>query len=510
MRKSAYLVLLCLSAMFSTTTVAQSFNYPEEVRPTSLLPFFTDDMSSVRMSELIFDSLLFQNKRGEFKGGLATSWRVDSDKRGIKFVLREGVTWHDGREFSAQDVVFTVMAAQDPKTVFAEKGSYRFIREVRAEGKYGVHMMFSKPIPEPERRFVFKILPKHSFRSTAISRRDGFNRKPIGTGPFRVSQFGARKIVLSANRQYWNPAKIKGVSMEHTPDKRSQVALLQYAGGSAGVHAVIFLPPKNLPTFENSDSVVLEPYHTVSWWYLAFNHENRALSDPIVRQALALALDREELVEAHLGRGDVLSGPFTESSPFYNFEVEPRSQNVEEANRLLDKAGYGRKGQYRSKGRTKLNFKFVLDKELAETQSLFVSIQAQLKKIGVKVSPKYYEFTAFKEQVFKKKKFDLTMHAWTFDEVETVSDLFHSSGVWNFINYKNERLDAMLDDAERTEDYKLYKKKMRAIHAELNGELPYFFLWSLDIYSGVSKRVRNLFISPYTYFTSFPEWELKR
>jgi peptide/nickel transport system substrate-binding protein len=496
--------------MFSTTAVAQTFNYPEEVRPTSLLPFFTDDMSSVRMTELIFDSLVYQNKRGEFKGGLATSWRVDPDKRGIKFVLREGVTWHDGREFSAQDVVFTVMAAQDPKTVFAEKGSYRFIREVRAEGKFGVHMMFTKPIPEPERRFLFKIIPKHSFRSTAISRRDSFNRKPIGTGPFRVSQFGVRKIVLSANRQYWNPAKIKGVSMEHTPDKRSQVALLQYAGGSAGVHAVIFLPPKNIPVFENSDSVVLEPYHTVSWWYLGFNHENKALSDPIVRQALALALDREELVEAHLGRGDVLSGPFTESSPFYNFEVEPRSQNIEEANRLLDKAGYGRKGQYRSKGRTKLNFKFVLDKELAEAQSLFVSIQAQLKKIGVKVSPKYYEFTAFKEQVFKKKKFDLTMHAWTFDEVETVSDLFHSSGVWNFINYKNERLDAMLDDAERTEDYKLYKKKMRAIHAELNGELPYFFLWSLDIYSGVSKRVRNLFISPYTYFTSFPEWELKR
>ena len=68
--------------------------------------------------------------------------------------------------------------------------------------------------------------------------------------------------------------------------------------------------------FENSDSVVLEPYHTVSWWYLAFNHKNRALSDTAVRQAMALALDREELLEAHLGRGDVLSGAFTESSPF--------------------------------------------------------------------------------------------------------------------------------------------------------------------------------------------------
>lgn len=502
----ACLVMLMLGG---ATVHAQTFNYPEETRPTSLLPFFTDDMSSVRMTELIFDALIFKNKRGEYKGGLASSWKIDADQRGIRFVLREGVSWHDGRPFTADDVVFTIKAAQDPKTVFASKGSYRFVREVRAEGKYGVHMAFSKPIPEPERRFTFKILPKHAFRSTAISRRDNFNRKPIGTGPFRVTQFGVRKIVLSANQQYWDPAKIKKVSMEHTPDKRSQVALLKYSGGSAGVHAVIFLPPKNIPVFETSDSVVLEPYHTVSWWYLAFNHGNAALGDPAVRKAIALALNREDLLEAHLGRGDILSGPFTESSPFYNFEVEPRSQNLEEANRILDEAGYRKRGQYRAKGRVKLQFKFVLDKELAEAQQLFVSIQSQLKKVGVKVSPKYYEFTAFKEQVFKKRKFDLTMHAWTFDEVETVSDLFHSKGVWNFINYKNPRLDALLEDAERTEDYKAYKQKMRAIHQELYAELPYYFLWSLDIYSGVSKRVRNLFISPYTYFTSFPEWELK-
>jgi ABC-type oligopeptide transport system substrate-binding subunit len=68
--------------------------------------------------------------------------------------------------------------------------------------------------------------------------------------------------------------------------------------------------------------VVLEPYHTVSWWYMAYSHENKALAERPVRQAIALAIDREELLEAHLGRGDILTGPFTESSPFYNFQVE--------------------------------------------------------------------------------------------------------------------------------------------------------------------------------------------
>ena len=499
-----------LSVLFFVVPASsQTFSYPEETRPTSLLPFFTDDMSSVRMSELIFDSLVFKDKSGEFVGGLATSWRVSPDKRSIEFELRKGVRWHDGKPFTAEDVVFTIRAAKDPKTVFAEKGNYRFIAAAQAASENTVRIDFKKPMPEAVKRFDFKIIPKHRFRSTAVTRRDPFNRNPIGTGPFKVSNFGVRKITLRANDGYWNRARINGVGMDHTPDKRSQVALLKYAGGSAGVHAVIFLPPKNIPVFENSDSVVLEPYHTVSWWYMAFNHTNKALSDPAVRQAIALAIDREELLEAHLGRGDVLSGPFTESSPFYNFEVEPRSQNIEQANQILDQAGYKRRGTYRSKGRKKLSFKFVLDKELAEAQQLFVSIQSQLKKVGIQVVPKYYEFTAFKEQVFRKKNFDFTMHAWTFDEVETVSDLFHSKGVWNFIGYSNPKLDKLLQEAEQTEDYKAYKEKMRAIHQELNQELPYFFLWSLDIYSGVSKRVRNLFISPYTYFTSFEEWELK-
>ena len=74
---------------FVVPASSQTFSYPEETRPTSLLPFFTDDMSSVRMSELIFDSLVFKDKSGEFVGGLATSWR-QSDKRSIEFELRKG------------------------------------------------------------------------------------------------------------------------------------------------------------------------------------------------------------------------------------------------------------------------------------------------------------------------------------------------------------------------------------------------------------------------------------
>ncbi len=503
------LVPLLLLALASPAA-GQTFRYPEDTRPMSLLPFFAEDMSSVRMTELVFDSLVVINKRGDVEGALATSWTADPDGGGISFVLREGVTWHDGKPFTAKDVVFTVAAAQDRKTIFNAKSKYRFIAEATANGDFGVRFTFDRSINEPERRFRFKILPKHKFTSTRIGRRDKFNKDPVGTGPYKVKRYKLRAVQLVANPDYWAPANIAAVLMQHTPDKSAQVNLLQYSGGKAGVQAVIFLPPKNIPLFENSDSVTLEPYHTVSWWYLAYNSKNKALRDRVVREAIALAINREELLEAHLGRGDILSGPFTESSPFYNFEVEPRMQDIEAAKQMLEDAGYKLKGKTRRKGRTKLDFKFVLDKELASNQALFLGIQSQLRKVGITVRPQYVDHARYREQVFSKKNFGMTLNVWSFEEVEDVYPLFHSNGVMNFIGYDNAEVDTLLDTAKATLDYKKYKEYMRQLHAVLYKDLPYLFLWSLDVYSGISKRVQGVFIAPYNYFTFFREWDLSQ
>ena len=504
--------VLCALIVCCTSLVAQGqvFRYPEDTRPSSLLPFFAEDMSSVRMVELIFDGLVFKNKRGDIEGGLATSWRVDPGNRGIQFTLRSGVKWHDGQPFTARDVVFTVEAAKNKNTIFTGSGKFNFIASARAEGKNKVHFTFTRSITDSPSRFTFKILPKHKFNGPAINRRDRFNRRPIGTGPYRVTRFTLRKITLEVNQDYWKPGKAARVVMQHTPDKTAQVNLLQYSGGKAGVQAVIFLPPKNIPLFENSDSIALEPYHTVSWWYLAYNHGNPALGDVVVRNAIALAIDREEILQANLGRGDILSGPFTESSPFYDFDVELRQPEVQRAKSILEEAGYKLKSGVRSKGKNTLSFSFALDKEMPEQQNLFLAIQASLKKIGVKVTPKYLDHAAYKETVWKRRKFDLTLNVWSFEEVEDVRPLFHSQGSLNFINYKNAEVDRILDQAKQSNDYKTYKRKMKALHALVNKDLPYLFLWSLDVYSGVSKRVREVFIAPYYYFTSFREWELKR
>ena len=246
----------------------------------------------------------------------------------------------------------------------------------------------------------------------------------------------------------------------------------------------------------------------MSWWYVAFNHQNKALGDPAVRNAIATALDRDELLQSNLGRGDVLTGPFAEASPFYDFDVEMREPDIQAARRMLDGAGYAKKGNVRQKGKVKLAFKFVLDKEMPEQQSLFLGMQAQLRKVGIGVEPVYLDHAAYKETVWKRKDYDLTLNVWSFEEVEDVQPLFHSKGALNFINHSNPEVDELLDTAQRSQDYKTFKKKMKALHGVVHKDLPYLFLWSLDVYSGVSKRVKNVLSPRIITSPHFPNGDL--
>ncbi len=131
-----------------------TFHYAEDQRPTSLLPFSADDMAAVRLVELLFDGLLKMDKRGTVVGALATAWKLDPDGRGETFTLREGVKWHDGQPFTADDVVFTIAAARDPGTAYVAKGRYTFITAAAALDTHHVHLSYRAGATYAESRLL--------------------------------------------------------------------------------------------------------------------------------------------------------------------------------------------------------------------------------------------------------------------------------------------------------------------------------------------------------------------
>lgn len=255
---------MSLPALAVTLTAADAsagepLKYAEEQMPNSLNPFFAENMMAERLLELVFDNLVGENKYGKKEGRLAKSWTVAKDKMSIVFQLRKGVTWHDGKPFTSEDVVFTINAAKDPKTIFLKKDGYGTFNKVEAQGPHKVKFTFTLPIADPTERFSWKVLPKHKFKGTTIKPTDPFNAKPVGTGPFRVTKATGKQVRMKRHKKYWRKVKVDGVFMQQIPDRNNQLELLQLGG----LDAVVIVRPKDVPELERVKSVKLYPYSTV-------------------------------------------------------------------------------------------------------------------------------------------------------------------------------------------------------------------------------------------------------
>lgn len=500
------ILLTAISLLAAGSAYAgEPLKYAEEQMPNSMHPFFAENMVAERMLELIFDSLVGEDKYGNFEGRLAEKWEVAKDRMSVTFTMRKGLKWHDGQPITCDDVVFTVKAAQNPKTIFFQKSSYEYIKDVRKVGEDQVTFEFTMPLTNPLTKFAWKVLPKHKFANDALLPTDAFAADPVGSGPFRVVQATGKQVKFEKYKDYYRQAQADGVFMQQIPDRNAQLELLQLGG----LDAVIIVRPKDVPELERVRSVKLYPYSTVNWWYIAYNFANPHLAEAEVREAITFALNRIDLLMAHLGTGDILSGPFTQASPFYNWEVKPRPYDPKRAMSLLEGLGYQKKGPFYQKDGKPLSFTLLVEKGGQEIRGLCLDIQSQLKQVGIKLDVKFEDSAKFNELVFKQKKFDMVLHMWSFKRFENLFPLFHSSGDRNFVGYANPTVDTLLDRSRQARDAESLRKFYQGLHKELARDLPYSFLWSLNARTAIASKYRNVYITPHYYFSTVYEWSLK-
>ncbi|MBM4318894.1 MAG: hypothetical protein FJ125_02800, partial [Deltaproteobacteria bacterium] len=444
-------------------------------------------------------------KYGNFEGRLAEKWDVAKDRMSVTFTMRKGVKWHDGSPLTADDVIFTVKAAQNAKTIFFQKPSFDYIKDIKKVGDDQVFFEFNMPLTNPLTKFSWKVLPKSKFASEALLPTDAFASSPVGSGPFQVVQATGKQVKFNRFKDYCRPATVDGVFMQQIPDRNNQLELLQLGG----LDAVIIVRPRDVPELERVRSVKLYPYSTVNWWYIAYNFGNPHLAEAEVREAITFALNRIDLLMAHLGTGDILSGPFTQASPFYNWEVKPRPYDPKRAASLLEGLGYQKKGAFYQKDGKPLSFTLLVEKGGQEIRGLCLDIQSQLKQVGIKLDVKFEDSAKFNELVFKQNKFDMVLHMWSFKRFENLYPLFHTSGDRNFVGYSNPTVDTLLDRSRQARDAESLRKFYQGLHKELARDLPYTFLWSLNARTAIASKYRNVYITPHYYFSTIYEWSLK-
>ena len=496
---SPLLLLLPLAAH------AENLRYAEDVAPALIHPLYGSTMAEARANELAFEGLYTDNVELATTPALALSTELAADKLSALVTLRSDVHWHDGQPFTSADVVFTIKAMLDRGTASTEGGRVAWIRDAVAVDEHTVNLTFVRAEGRPEDKLYFKILPKHAFGALPLKRTDAFRTKPIGTGPWALSQFNEDNSITFNKWTSWrNPVGVDQITLREVADKNYQAKLVLYES----LEALVRVLPRDLAILQNNRKVELYPYQTNSWWYLGYNNKRPGLSNPAVRRALSGLVDVDSLL-APVGTGARISGPFVPSSPYYNHDVALPEPDADASEKALTAAGYSRGEETWTQGGIPVVLTAVAHQSLESVQEVAINLQSQLQTAGIRLEVQFLDEAAWKQRVWRDHDYDLMLSQWSFDRNEDIREQFHTNGSRNFVSYSNPAVDALLDKARDSTDPYVRKAALRDVHRLIAGDKPMCFLWTLDSYAAMAVKVRNVVVHPLYFVTFAPLWSMK-
>jgi peptide/nickel transport system substrate-binding protein len=260
-----------------------------------LNPILSTDTASSAVEGLIFSGLVKVNEKLEMIPDLAERWAVSRDGKTWVFYLKKNVKWHDGVEFTAEDVKFTFDAILNPKINSVRRSDYIIDGQpikFRVIDKFTLQAILPKPFAPFLTHTGMGIIPRHLLEGKDINTAE-FNRKPVGTGPFKFREWQTGDhVTLVRNPDYYsgNPL-LAGVNFKIIPDENSQLVALE-----AGEIDDAGIPPKDYSRMKAVKGIKVFEYDALLYTYLGFNQANPKFADKRVRQALAYATDKNQLV----------------------------------------------------------------------------------------------------------------------------------------------------------------------------------------------------------------------
>ena len=454
---------------------------------------------------LVFEGLVGVDARLEHVPVLATKWERSPDGKTLTFHLRKGVSWHDGRPFTAADVLFTLDAIRKPGVANIWRGYLASVDKVEAPDDQTVKVTFSETYGPDVAAFTFGILPKHLYDGKDIAGAPA-NYTPIGTGPFKLERWTPKKrIILVANEHHWNGRPSLN-QVELVMDKKPSEYLAALQKNQLDFAEIIdrddwtgsALTPEFRERFETG--IIDENVFTIVAW----NNQHKPLDDKRVRVALTHAFDRPRVIVDVLGgSARPLSGPFFPYQWAADPDVSPWPFDLTKAANMLDAAGLPMKGGKRFAINLLVQENW---RGLGTYDQMLAIFRTDLEKIGVELKVTYLPRNDMVDRLLLHN-FDAAFLQWTLDIPDPDPYvLLHSSQVTeggNFAVYTNSEVDALLVAARHTTDRAKRKESYSAIHRMVHEDEPYTFLYAPQTHYAWARRIHNA--SAYDA-SSVPRW----
>lgn len=480
---------------------------------STLLPVLASDSASSAINGLLYNGLVRYDKDLRVVGELAESWEISEDNLTMTFHLRRDVTWHDGTPFTADDVKFTYELYIDPATPTAYAEAFNQVTQVEVPDPYTFIVHYQRPYAPALISWATPIHPRHLLAGQDITD-SPLARQPVGTGPYRFSEWlPGEKIVLLANPDYFEGRPyIKRVVYRIIPDSTTQFLELQTGSlDFMGLSPLQYDRQTDTPAFRRLYNKYR--YLNFGYTYLGYNLRRPLFQDKRVRQALAYAINKQEIIEGVLlGYGAAATGPYKPDTWVYNGAVERYPYNPDKARQLLAEAGWQDSdgdGVLDREGRD-LAFTIVTNQGNDLRAKTGEIIQQRFKDVGVAVKLRIIEWATFLKEFINPGNFDATILGWTGGPEPDQYNIWHSSKTGprqlNFIGYHNPEIDELLEKGRRVFDQqqrKAYYDRFQEILAE---EQPYTFLYVSEALPAVSRRFRNVEPAPAGIRYNFTEW----
>ncbi|MGH7481520.1 MAG: ABC transporter substrate-binding protein [Longimicrobiales bacterium] len=480
---------------------------------------YSDQYTGELINYALFTPLIQYDADLEPQPYLAESWEMTGDT-GIVFRIRQGVNWHDGQPVTARDVKFTFDMAKDPATASLLGSAFLgYVDRAEVVDDYTIRFHFSQPHAQALESFWWAPMPEHLLGDIAPAelRNAEFNRSPVGSGPYRFVEWEAnQRITLERNPAFpesmGGPPHLDRIVFRIIPEPSTM--LTELVAGNVMVD--IPLLPEQSRQIERDESLELFAFPGRTFYYIGWNTRREPFTDPRVRRALTLGMDRQEVIDALLfGHGQTAVGPIPQWSPLFPEDIEPLPYDTAAASALLEQAGWvdrNADGVRENAAGQPLQFT-MLSSDNPLSRSVVEVVQAQLREIGVQVEARVLEFQTLLGR-HRGRDFDAVFSAWVMDNFQIASapmSLFHSrfadvEGSANRSSYANPRADDLIERAAASTDAEESRELWAEFLRIMQEEQPFTFMFWFEELAAARISVGGIEMDQRGEFVTLADW----
>lgn len=422
---------------------------------------------------LLFDGLTAHNGENEVVPALAKSWEFDEASCTYTFHLEEGVRWHDGEPFTAEDVKFTIEAIMDPENGSENAPNYEDVEEIKVVDETTVAFRLAAPNVAFLDYMTMAVLPKHLLEGENMQEADFF-RAPVGTGPYKLESWDTgQAIVLVKNDAYFRGAPhIDRVIFKIVTDDNAKALQME-----AKEVDLALLTPKAAQSFADRAGYVCYDMETSDYRGILFNFQNEFWQkNRDIIPAVCYAIDRQAIIDAVLlGQGMPAYGPL-QRNRYNNENVEQYAYNPQKAREVLEAAGcvMGEDGFYERDGE-KLSFVISVGAGDQVRIDMAQAAAQQISQIGIECKVEIPTRIDWESQM-------AYLIGWgsPFDADDHTYKVFGTDKGANYSGYSNEAVDRYLTQARQSDDPKVRAEAYDRFQEELAKDPAYAFICYID------------------------------